>query len=311
MSFGGGYSAPADNSLELQREQQAYDDKLRAEELARQEAEEAEQRATYNTALDAAVSSATNRANRTLTSRGLDPNDYTDLISGAIADQRSLVPDLDTNPAGYFSNDFIDNVLNTEQSNRRNAYTNQVNTAFPVNADYGLFADTADDSYITDILNTQKQSALNSLDMAYKRGNLNSTGYDSALAALDEMYSSGLSQAQSLGSGVLSDYRTQLNDIADSARTAAGNYTLGGTWDLSPYTERYNTLNTDLQSRLGGDIGTALGSEDFFDLGDILTRGGNAQGATNPRTALADVLAERERVRNTDRGVSGTSAGVF
>lgn len=308
---GGGYKAPPDNSVQVQREQQQYEDRRRQEQEAKDAAKEAQQRTTFTSARDAAATAAQNRATRLLRSRGLNPDDYTDVITQSIADQRALVPDLDPNPAGYFTADFVDDVLSGEQNNRRTQYTNQVNTLFPTNGDYNIFGDTADDDIITRILGEQRDGARRSVDTARQRGNLNQTGYDAALAELDKMYSGGLSQAQSLGGGVLSGYRTQLNSVAEEARNAAGNYTLGGTFDPTSYQQRYNRTADDLRGRLEGDVTSAVSGQNFFDLGDIITRGGNTQGATNPRTALTDVLAERERVRNTNRGVGTDSAGIF
>ena len=311
MCGGGGYKAPPDNSLELQREQQAYDDRIRSETQAREAEQLAQRRSGFTSALDAAGTAAQNRANATLQARGLDPNAFGDTISRSIADQRAMVPDLDANPASYFSSDFVDNILNTEQNNRRTGYVNQVNSLFPVNDDFARFGDTADDDAITGLLTTQRDAARRSVDMARNRGNLNQTGYDAALQSLEEMFNAGNAQAQSVGSGILSGYRGQLKGIADDARNTAGSYTLGSTFDPTSYQQRYNSTADDLSGRLSGDISAALGGESFFDLGDIITRGGNAQGATNPRTALTDVLAERERQRNTERGVGGGSTGVF
>jgi hypothetical protein len=311
MSRGGGYTPPPDTSYDRQVQQQEYEAKQRAEQQARADAERAQQTADFNAAIEAALNNATQRATGTLQSRGLDPNQFSSVINQGLQTQRMLVPQRDPNPGQYFTDDLIDSILNREQGNRRINYTNQVSSMFTPGDSMTRFADTADDSYITDILNTQRSAAQRSVDMARSRGNLNNTGYQAALTALDDMYKSGLSEAQSIGGGVLSGYRGQLDSVANDARTAANNYSLGTSFDPTTYKSRYDTLAGDLTGRLEGDLRSALGDQEFFDLGTIITRGGNTQGAVNPKMGLADAIAERERVRNANRGTGTGDAGTF
>lgn len=308
MSFGGGYKPPPDNSVQVQREQFAREDTNRNAERERTEAEAARRRGEFTTARDTAISGYRDRARERLTSRGLDPTQYNYLIENAITSGRNATPDLDANPSQYFTDSLLDNAIGRAESDRRASYTGQTNRAFADNFERGLFQDTADDPIIDTILGNQRGEAVRSLDLARNRGNLDQTGYDAAMARLGEMEQAGRSTANNLGGAVIQGYRNRTRDIGNRAREAAGNYSLGSDFNLGGYTSELNALTGTLNNSLQGDVTSALAGQQFFDLGDILTRGGSAQGPTNP-ASLPGFMAERERVRNAERGVGG--GGTF
>jgi hypothetical protein len=216
---------------------------------------------------------------------------------------------LDPNPGQYFNDDLIDSTLNREQSARRDRNMRAIRQTFQPNAEVSLFADTMDDPFIESVITRQRGEAMTSLDNARRRGNLDDRGYEAALARLGEQERAARAEANTIGSTVLADYRNQLRGVADQAKEAAGGYMLGDNFDAGTYRNRWNSLTQDFNNRLEGDVLGRLSGETFFDLGDIITRGGVAQGAVNPRTGTLDAMAERDRVRNTDRGVGGQ--GVF
>jgi hypothetical protein len=308
MSFGGGYKPPPDNSVQLQREQQAYQDTQRNNERQRQEQEAATRRTEFNTARDAAITDFRNRARTRLDARGLAGDDYNYLIDRAITAGRNATPNLDTNPSQYFTDDLLDSAITGAQSDRRANYTNQTHSTFANNFERGLFADTADDEFINSILSTQRSGAVSALDLARARGSLDQTGYDAAMEQVNQMETAGRAQANQLGGAVLQDYRGQARNVGDRARSAASGYTLGSDFNLGGYQSELNSLVGSLNNNLQGDITTALAGQNFFDIGDILTRGGTAQGPVNP-ASLPAFMAERERVRNAERGVGGS--GTF
>lgn len=308
MSFGGGYKPPPDNSLQLQREQFAREDANRTAERQRQEEETARRRGEFNTARTNAETAFRTRAGARLTARGLDPAQYGNLIDAAITGGRNATPDLDTNPAQYFTDSLLDNAVSRAESDRRANFTQQTNRAFANNFERGLFQDTADDPFIDAILGTQRSEAVRALDLAKGRGSLDQTGYDAALARLGQMEQAGRSTANNLGGAVLQGYRTRVRDVGNRAREAAGSYSLGSDFNLGGYQSELSDLTGNLRRSLEGDINAALAGKQFFDLGDILTRGGSAQGPVNP-ASLPAFVAERERVRNAERGVGG--GGTF
>jgi len=302
---GGGYNAPPDNSIELERMRQAEADRNRIREDERAAQLKAEQEAAFGTNLSNAEVSARNRAQRTLTQRGLNPQDYMSLIEGALADQRIMVPQRDPNPAAYYTDDFINNVLMNEQAGRRSQYIRDVDKVYSPGFENNLISDTVDDPYIMDVLNTQRTAAQQQLDRAKARGNLDDTGYAGALSRLDEMFKAGTATGQKLGGSVLQGYKEKLRGIGDTARADAGRYELGGTFDPNVYhTQRDNTFK-DITTNLEGDLRGALSGTNFFDIGDIITQGGITQGATNPRLEQPAILAQRKEKQDAQRGLGG------
>lgn len=308
MSFGGGYKPAPDNSVQLQREQFAREDANRTAERQTQADDAARRRSEFTTARDTAVNDYRGRAAGRLSARGLDPTQYNYLIENAIASGRNAMPDLAENPGQYFTDALLDSAIGRSESDRRASYTTQANRAFTPNFERGLFQDTADDPFIDAILGNQRSEAVRSLDLARSRGSLDQTGYDAAMTRLGEMEQAGRSTANNLGGAVIQGYRSRAGEVGNRAREAAGGYNLGGDFNLGGYQSELNSLVGSLNNNLQGDINSALAGQQFFDLGDILTRGGSAQGPVNPNT-LPAFMAERERVRNAERGVGG--GGTF
>jgi len=305
MCGGGGYSAPADNSVELERMRQAEAERNRIREEERAAQLRAEQEAAFGMNLSNAETSARNRAQRTLQQRGLNPQEYMDLIESAIADQRVMVPQRDPNPSQYYTDDFINNVLMNEQAGRRSKYIRDVDTIYSPGFENNLIQDTVDDPYIMDVLNKQRTAAQQQIDRAKARGNLDDTGYQGALTRLDELFKAGTATGQKLGGSVLQGYKERLRGIGDTARADAGRYELGGTFDPNVYhTQRDNTFK-DITTNLEGDLRGALSGTNFFDIGDIITQGGVTQGAVNPRLEQPAILAQRKEKQDAQRGLGG------
>ena len=306
---GGGGSGIQDNSLELERMRNARDDRLREEERLRKVDEEQKQIAQYWDALQKARLSAYDRGQGIIASRGLDPNQYTGVVERAIKGQDALVPFKDPNPASYFTDDYLNNLLNQEQSGKRVGFNRRLEELFPTGFEDKYITDTMDDPFINDILNAQKTNAMLQVDRAKARGNLDDIGYNGATKRIEDLFKSGNATAQQLGGSVLQGKRERLRGIADEAFSKAGSYELGGSFDPNKYVERRDTRLNDITSTLEGDIRSALSGQNFFDIGDILTQGGITQGATNPRLSAAAILEQRGRKQDAQRGVGGV--GTF
>lgn len=307
---GGGGSAPVyqDNSAEVERLRQEEAARNRAAEEERKKAEEAARRTTFTTKMTEAQAAARDAAKRRVTARGLSYDEFSPLFEQAITRQSGIVPDLASNPGEYFTDSFIGNVLSQEEADRRARFSRDVRSTFDPNAADAAFADTMDDPFIDAIMGRQRGEAMTALDIAKKRGSLSETGYAGALTRLGEMERSGRSTAQKLGGSVLSNYRNRIRNIGSEASQAAGSYQLGDTFSVDPFKTKYNTELSSAKGSLEGDIISALEGQNFFDVGDILTSGGNIQGPVNPQTDYAALL-EREKTRNQPRGVGTT--GVF
>lgn len=302
---GGGYTPPPDNSLEVERLQQEERARNAAAAAEREAADKAARGAAWWDNANNAINSFRNTAGKRLEDRGLSWSDYGSRVEDLMGNILSGADRNSDNPGALFTTDRLDAMLNDVQSGKRARLTRDVNNTFTPGRENTVFADTADDTFIDSILGRQREDAVRGLDMAKARGNLTDYGYSRAMTELDGMAKSGRATAQTLGASVLDDYRTRLRGVGDEARTAAGSYDLGGNFDLGNYTSRYDTLANDLTGRLEGDVTSALSGQQFFDLGDIITRGGAAQGGQNAAMNL-DFLAERDRTRNTNRGVGTT-----
>jgi hypothetical protein len=310
---GGGPKAPPDNSLELERMRIAEENRRRAEEEERRQRELEEKRIRFNEALTAAEQAARDRAIQTLTSRGLNVDEFSPLLDIEIAARKAGIPELDANPGAYLPADLVDLVLTREEANRRSNYINQLKSTFTPSYEYSAFADDLDDPILEAILNDQYNEAATALQRARARGTLNDDGYNRGMSELGNMRQAGMSQAQALGGSVLSRNRSELSKIKDDAFAGASGYTLGSQFDPSFYTERAASRRDDLLGSLDADVRAALQGQQFFDIGEIIGSAGRAQGAINPGgegggNALAEVIAQRAKDRTAQRGLGGTGA---
>lgn len=306
---GGGGGVPQDRSVEVEELRQEEARRVREEERRLAEEEKQARREKYTTELSRARASALNRGMETLSQRGLNPDEYGGVVHSALENQLLLVPQDDPSPGSYFTDEFIANALNKEQSGRRSQYVRRVDELFKPNFEQQFIAPTMDDAYIEDILKGQREEAMLQLNRAKARGNIDDIGYTASLRRMDDLFKAGTSQGQQLGDAVLQGYRTDLRNIGSSAREKAGQYELGASFNPDDYLTERDTRLSDINSRLEGDIRGAVGSQKFFDIGDILTRGGLTQGAVNPRLDLPAILAQRTTKQDAERGIGG--AGTF
>jgi hypothetical protein len=228
--------------------------------------------------------------------------------------------------AGTASNDYtgvfdpdaiLNSVVDTERSSKRGGYTTATRAAFGGVDPEKDFADTADDSYINDIVGRSFTDAHSALDRAKARGSLTDTGYGAGLSYLGDQNTAALTNAQALGGAVLTRDRGTLSGIKNDALTTAGGWDFGQKFDPNSYLDQYNTKKGSLTEGLGGEISNALAGQKFFDVGDVLTKAGYAQGAQNVNPlqsgfqtpALGALQAERDKNRGSPRGLGGT--GVF
>jgi len=261
-----------------------------------------------------AYNSALSGAQNYVTSKGLNYGEFQPDIESAIMNAFKGVAPGSSNPGSYFDPNIASTALDTVQGNRRTKYLNDVNSLFGA-SDSGAtaFADNADDDVLNSILGDQFGTASKSLDNSRSRGILDDTGYNEALSRLTNQKTAGLSKLQSLGGTVLATDRQKLDDIANSGRTAASNYTLGQTFDPSSYQTRFNTTKDALTGSLEGDIRNVIGDSSLFDVNSATQFGGQAQGAQNTRALTPfDAISgdDRKTTSRTNQRGLGTQ-GVF
>lgn len=311
MSGGGGGGGiqmqPQDNSIQLEMMRQAAADR----EIARQEALKQQQKAEFKTNLETAVSGARNTGRDYFAQRGLSPDNYAGLIDSIIGDTRLKVPELDSNPASYFTSDAFASGIDNFQNVKRANLSGKVNSTFAPGFEKSLISDTADDSIIDSILGTQRNNALQQVDFNRKRGVLNDVGYQTVMNELGGQENAARSTLTGIGDSILGKKRQDLLNIRGDAGNAAAGYMLGQNEpDIANYFSQAQTkANTGLGD-LEGSIRSALGSTNLFDIPTLLQKGGTAQGPINVTTAGANTaLPFDPKKSNAKRGLG--SDGVF
>jgi len=304
---GGGGLPPQDNSVqvEMMRQQAAR------EAQARVDSQKAQDKLDFQGKLSTAVSGAKNTGTNYLNQRGLANDKYGSVIDSIIGNTKLKVPELDSNPGSYFTDDTFASGLDNYQTMQRNNNTSKVNTAFAPGFDKSLLSDNADDDILNNILGTQRAGAEQQLDFNRKRGILNDSGYNTAFGDLGRQNSAGMATLTGIGDSVLGKGRQTLNDIRGEAGTAGSSYALGmPDFDVNPYSQRATEKANTLKSGLDGNIRSALGSTNLFDVAGAIAKGGTAQGPINLTTVdTAQGVPFAQKKSQTGRGLN--SSGAF
>jgi hypothetical protein len=251
------------------------------------------------------MESARQLARQTLENRGIADRDYyMSLIEDAIARTAQTVPETDTNPASYFGPSLIESALTRGAEDRRMRYARDVDQLFGASA-YDIVPDTYANDIIDRVLRTQRDEAVGALERARARGNLTDAGFSASMQRVGELETGGRELARSLASNALQGLRDEYDRIRSRAREAALSYTPTSTFSLEPFARQRQSFLDTLNTRLPGAVQNALLGQSFFDIGDILTRGGRMQGAQNPRIAALPFLMQ-EREDEERRGIGST-----
>lgn len=301
------------NWMDVQKEQEQHGFEKDMQQLQWQRAdslrehEEAQRQQTLEQASAALRGTAYDRLAR----RGIDARNYGSVIDSAIAGAQTRAQGAKGDLGGYFTDSVIEDAFGKARDDERAKYGAAVTQRWSPGFENAYFRSDADDYFINDVLGRQKQEATSYLDRARSRGQLDDSGYGSALQKIGEMEQTGRSRANALGDAVLQGNRTRLSDIANQAKSAAGAYELGQSFDVGAYGRQFDDTLNSLNTRLGGDVYGALEGQKFFDVGDIIARGGSTMGAANPTTERPDQIAAREKLRTANRGVDAGGGGVF
>jgi hypothetical protein len=261
----------------------------------------------FNQQLTSARQNSFNAARKSFEGRGLNFDDYDEIVNAELDNIAKAVPDLG-NPDQFFGNSVGDQIISSKENAARSQYGQQVGSKFGTGFEQKTFADTADDAIIDQLFNEQYTPATDYIARAKQRGTLSDSGYQYALNNLNNMGTAARSKLQTVGGDVLNKYRTEIGGIGSSARNAANNYRLGETFDFDSYLNQFNNKVSEFNNRMGGDIRAALGNEQLFDLDQLIARAGSFQGPQNTVTLLS-ALEEEEKKRQQQRGLGGS--GVF
>lgn len=297
----------------------AMQQRLAAQQKAEKEAEDARRRAATQTRAQQAFNDALGFGTRSLQTRGIDPSRFgiMDLYTAELNSARNRVPEISDDPASFMNgaqilDGIVNNVTNTQRSNLRN----QLNEFADEGFESELFADTADDKYLDAIIAEQEAEAMNRLQTAYARGQLQDAGFNFARNELAKQRKAGRSRAEQTGLGVIQRYRDDLAGNAKRIRNRVDNLNLNDTFDINKARGSLMNRANAYKGSLEGDILAALGGESFFDTDTLLARGGERGGITNaggntnqPLFNLTNAFSDRNKQNSAE--LSKTANGVF
>jgi hypothetical protein len=276
----------------------------------------ANKKATYNQILSDTMAGGRNMVNSYAAQIGVDPTKISSYIDQIVQDTGSSIPrglqwddSGSLNPASYYSAASLAPQFDAAQSRARQANTAQVRNAFAPGYSSSLLPDSSIDSIVNDIIGEQRGLANTNLDYQTKRGLLNPQGRAQADTALAGQDAAARSTVGGIGRSVLGKDRASLDDIIGSANDAASSWMFGNdAFSVDPYKQRLSDTAARESGALSGDIRSALGGTKLFDLSNIISQGGEAQGAQNLTTASPVVPGERKKT-TASRGVG--SVGSF
>lgn len=190
-----------------------------------------------------------------------------------------------SDPASVYDPNNLENAIKSlYETNVRNSFNKQLNA--PGNFDEQLtskFGQTADDSIINEILGSQFDTAKGALDTSLKSGQLNDIGYQAALQNLSQQKDTQFANLNTMGSDLLTNYKTQLSDQYNALRNKANSYTLGNAKpDLTSSLNDLNQQESTYLSGLKGSLLGKLGTAPIFDTTAAIQAGGNKQGIADP-----------------------------
>lgn len=314
---GGGYVPPPDYEAQARANVMTQNNQARidAENAQRKKDEEAAQRAKDIEASRGRVSSAYDSAksygSSQLRAKGLDDTtgygqEIANLYGASLDRARSSAPEVVTDANALFSPSLYTDAYGTVRSTARQNLNKQLNQFAGDGFADQLFADTADDSVLQSILDTQKGSAKSALDSALARGQINDAGYQAGINEMGNQYKSGLAKANQTGLGVLSGYRKNLNDYAGSQRTRVDNYDFGDDFDPNAVKGRIDSMASGYRGSLEGDILGAIGDTNYFNTDTLLGKAGSTSGAVNGGASGGSSLSGLVTGQNSNTSLLGS-----
>lgn len=296
---GGGTPQPTDPMKEAQAQIQLEQERARlaAQESDRQAAIKSAQDDATRTRIAGQVGNAYNSAegfaNSKLSQLGI--NDDYGLLSSFNSEldrRRNGLDPMDASGASQLGGSSIwDSIYTPAQSAQRSKLRRSLDTFAGTGFEEDMLGDTSDDAVLNSIMGDQYNEALGTLQRAKDRGQINDTGWTTALAGLNKQKSAGLSKLSSVGMGVLDTDRGKLSDLAGTYYDRAANYDFGDQFDVGGMKDKLTAKSQGYLGSLQGDILGALGDTNYFDTNTLLGTAGVAQGAQNTAGKTNNPLA--------------------
>ena len=242
--------------------------------------------------------------------RGLDPTAYASQFDQYLNNILGAVPQTETNYDQYFSPNLASDVLTGIQAGQRNQYRTQVNDRFGGNFASSYLPDTLLDDTINSTLESQYGNARSILDRGLARGQYNERGFNAGLGSLNNARTAQQARLNTIEGDILSGYRSRLGDVRNNAFNSATGYQLGDSFNLDDFASQADNITNQARSNAPGEFLSALGSTPMFDLGNIGSAAGQAQGAVNLNNLdVRDGLEKRRLAAARGRGLG--SQGAF
>jgi hypothetical protein len=297
--------AQAEAQIKILQQQYDLDERQALAALEREKAQETADRAQWQTDLGAGRSRADAAIRKQFETAGLDAETYEDRINAALDLAQS---GLTYGQSPVFGTGLGDDILGDIRTSQVKEYQKAIGGFAPEGFTQSAFASTSDDAVIDAILGEQFSAASDSILRARDRGTLNDAGFRYAMDNLNTQKQAAMSRLQQTGGGILEGYRGSLEDIVKNAQTGAGSWDFGDTFDPEVYRKQLETKQGELGGRLEGDLRNAIGGEQFFNVGDLIQKGGVSQGATNTGLgsqsgSLLSAITQRKTDEEQQRGL--------
>jgi hypothetical protein len=207
---------------------------------------------------------------------------------------------------------FGQNVLQSEEDLRKQAFGQEVSGAFP-----GGAFDPIDDTIIDAILDERIEPVQRQIATAGARGNLNRYGGRTANEELIRQRGAGFENVSQIGEGLQQGSQSEIDFIRDRAAADVEGFQLGDEpFDVAPFSQERSDLIGAKEGSLGADLSSAVGNQPIFDVQKALNIGGRAQGPVSGpvNQSFLDAIARGGGVpaaAKTRRGLGQSGRGVF
>lgn len=213
---------------------------------------------------------------------------YNSLLSGA----ESAIPEGEENPSSFINaNDLWSQAANTQRGVYRNKYKKQERDLYDTGFETRAIADEMDDPILQSILGDQQTEARAALDRSRARGQLNDEAYGYAQSALGQQAASANNTLQGLGMGVLQRYRDTLTNRARNLDQRVQDWDFGDDIDFNAERSGYDKDIGRFRTNLEGDVRSAIGDRELFNMDLLLGKARNKAGTSNAPTSAPLVSA--------------------
>lgn len=242
---------------------------------------------------------------------GIADNYFNSIIKEGIRQRNTaLGPDVSQQ---QFENEFLSGrlgqeLLDEESASLRDIYSGQVGNVFTGKA----FEPITDDTAISNILSSQRESALGDISRFGTRGNLSATGGATAGQYITSKEPEARSRLEEIGESVRGTGQRDVDVIRDRALQQTGAFNLGDPFfDIAPFASERESLIQGRLPQIESGIRSQLGAEQLFDAQQAIQEGAASQGLVSGAPSFLDQLAARSGVSRYDRGIGTRGSGVF